>query len=130
MAAATIRLTPISGTVGLARPNQNPNATPARAACETVSLKKAIRRAVTKTPSNAQRGARNRVARKARSMKGSVNMMVSVRRNVNAVGLLERFRIHHLLGRALTANHPIERVDPRGMPVNHGEIVRNKNDRE
>src|SRR5947209_17452707 len=97
MAAATNRLTAINGMVGLARPSQKPSATPASAACETVSLKKAMRRAVTNTPSNAHKGARKSVASKARIMKGSVNMMMTVGRNVDAVGLFEGVGVHNLL---------------------------------
>src|SRR6478736_10030847 len=99
MAAATSRLTAISGSVGLAKPNQKPSAIPARAAWDTVSLKNAIRRAVTNTPSSAQRGARKIVASKARIMNGSVNMVMSVRGDMDAVSLLERLRVHDVLRR-------------------------------
>src|SRR5438876_880761 len=109
MAAATSRLTPINGSVGLAQPNQKPSATPARAACETVSLKKAMRRAVTKTPNSAQSGARKSVASRARIMNGSVNMVMSVRGDVNAIGLFERFGVHDLLRGAFAADDPVER---------------------
>src|SRR5947207_9593171 len=117
MAAATSRLTPTNGKVGLLSPNQKPSATPASAACDTVSLKKAIRLAVTNTPRKAQSGARKSVASKARIMNGSVNMVMSVGRDVDAVGLFKRFGAHDLLGRALTTNNPVERVNPGGMPV-------------
>src|ERR1043166_2690343 len=130
MAAATSRLTPISGQVGLASPNQKPSATPARAACETVSLKKAIRLAVTNTPRNAQSGARKSVASTARIMNGSVSMVMSVRRDVNAVRLFERLGAHDLLGRTLTTDNPVERVNPGGVPVDHREIVRDKDHRQ
>src|SRR5260221_1094869 len=128
MAAATRRLTASNGTVGLASPNQTPRAPPARPAWETVSLKKAIRRAVTNTPSKAHSGARKSVASTARSMKGSVNMVMSVRRDVDAVGLLERLGIHDLLRRAFTADGPIERIDPRSVAIDHGKVVRNQDD--
>src|SRR2546425_1071524 len=111
MAAATSRLTPISGTVGFANPNQKPSATPASAAWDTVSLKKAMRRAVTNTPSNAQRGARKIVASSARNMNGSVNMVMSVGRDVDAVGLLEGLGVHDVLRRAFAANDAVERID-------------------
>src|ERR1043166_911867 len=131
MAAATSRLIPINGTVGFTRPNQNPSATPASAACETVSLKNAMRRAVTNTPRNAQSGLRNNVASKARIMNGSVNMVVMpVRRDVDAVGLFERVGVQDLLRRTLAADYAVERVNPRGMPINHREIVRNQHDRQ
>src|SRR2546430_10722998 len=123
MAAATNRLTPIKGTVGFARPNQKPNATPARAACETVSLKKAIRLAVTNTPSSAQSGARKSVASSARIMNGSVNMMMSVGGNVDTIGLLEGLGIHDLLRGALTANHPIKSINPGGVAIDHRKVV-------
>src|SRR3954468_8495962 len=99
------QLTRIKGRVGLAKPSQNPGRIPARAAWETVSLKNAIRRAVTNTPSSEQRGARKSAARNARCMKGSVNMsprsvivVMMVGRYMNPVGLLKRVRIHHLVG--------------------------------
>ena len=100
MSAATSKLNPTIGTVGSAKPNQKPSATPANAECDTVSLKNAIRLAMTNTPSNAQSGPRQRAASKARCMNGSVTrtvmvfMMVAVMvmlimGNVDAVGLLQ-----------------------------------------
>src|SRR6266571_7656859 len=130
MAAAIKRLTTISGQVGFDNPSQKPIPTPASAACETVSLKKAMRRAVTKTPSNAQSGARNSAASKARCMNGSVSMVVVVRRSVNPVRLFERLGVHDLLGRALAANHSVQRVYPRGMAIDHREVVRNEDNRQ
>ena len=88
------KLKRIMGTVGSGRPSQKPRATPARAAWATVSLKKDMRRAVTKTPMNPQSGPRKRAVRTARSMKGSMSMaavgmrvLVLVRGEMNAVGL-------------------------------------------
>ncbi len=78
MAAATPRLTASKGSVGSSNPNQLPIATPARPACETVSLKKDMRRAVTNTPNKAQSGARNIATSNARCIHGSVNMMMMV----------------------------------------------------
>src|SRR5207237_109150 len=121
---------PIKGKVGLARPSQKPNATPASAAWETVSLKNAIRLAVTKTPSKAQSGARQSVASKARIMNGSVNMVVAVRGDVNSVSRFERVGIHNLLRGTFTADHPIEGIHPRGMTINHREIVRDQDHRQ
>src|ERR1044072_4635179 len=153
MPSATSRLTATMGQVGSVRPNQKPRATPVSAACEIVSLKKAMRRAVTNTPMNAQSGPRNSAASSARCMKGSVNMggkyqthfavrmihgsvhrsmsmVMVIRRGVDAVGLLERLGIHDLFGRAFTTNHAVERIDARGVRIDHREIVRHENDRE
>src|SRR6185295_17343136 len=112
MAAATARLTAMSGQVGSTRPSHAPSATPVRPACEIVSLKNAIRRAVTKTPSNAQSGARNRAPSSARCIHGSVSMMMVVGRDVNAEGLLERLAVHDLVGLAFAADDAIERINP------------------
>src|ERR1051325_2665688 len=130
MPRATSRLTPTIGHVGSTRPNQNPSATPVSAACEMVSLKNAIRRAVTNTPMNAHSGPRKSAASNARCMKGSVNMMMVIGRRVNAVGLLERLGVHDLLGRAFAADDAVQCIHARGMAVNHREIVRDQNDRE
>src|SRR2546425_2051994 len=130
IAAATSRLTPINGTVGSASPNKKPSATPASAACETVSLKNAMRRAVTNTPSSAQSGASKSAAKKARIMNGSVIMVMSVRGDMYAVSRFERLGVHDLLRRALAANHPVKRINPRGVAVHHRQIVRNQNHRQ
>ena len=74
IAKATSRLTKTIGHVGSLRPNQKPSATPVSAAWEIVSLKNAMRRAVTNTPRNAQSGPRKSAASSARCMKGSLNM--------------------------------------------------------
>src|SRR3954470_16253111 len=117
-------LTRISGSVGFAKTSQKPRATPAKAACETVSLKKAIRRAVTKTPRSEQSGARKSAARKARCMNGSVSMaivsvVVMVGGNVYAVGLFQRIGIHDLIGRSFAANHTVQGIDPGGLLIDH-----------
>src|SRR4051812_23980190 len=98
-----------------------------------VSLKKAMRRAVTKTPRSAHTGPSRRAAMSARCMKASSNMgvvMMVIRRDVNAVGFLERFGVHNFGGRALATDHAVQRVNPRRVAEDHREIVRDENDGE
>jgi hypothetical protein len=67
-------------------------------------------------------------------MKASVNMRVVVvmmiRRDVDAVGLLERLGVHDFSGGAFAADDAVERVNPGGVAEDHGEIVRDENDGE
>src|SRR4030095_14056685 len=104
MEPATRSPTAIKDQVGSARPNHNPMAMPARPAWEIVSLKKAIRRAVRKTPRSAHTGERNSATRMARCIQGSVSMVMVVMvmvvgRHVDAVSLTKGLGIHHFLGR-------------------------------
>src|SRR5687767_14238264 len=133
IAPATSKLTPISAIVGSANPHQRPSATPVSAPCEIVSLKNAMRRAVTNTPRKAQSGPRQRAARKTRCMNGSSNIsmvMMMIRRHMDAVGLLERFGVHDAFRRTLAADYAVEGIDPIRVAINHGKIVRNEHDRE
>src|SRR5262249_32855236 len=70
------------------------------------------------------------VASRARIMNGSVNMMVSVGRNMNAIGLLQRVGVHDLLRRALAADDTVERIKPGGMTIKHREVMGNEHDRQ
>ena len=56
--------------------------------------------------------------------------MMAVRRNVNAVSVPERICVHHVLGSAFTTNDAVERINPGGVPVHHGKIMRDQNDSE
>ena len=58
-------------------------------ACEMVSLKNDIRRAVTKTPRSAHNGPSSIAATRPRSMNASVNMVVVVGRDVQAVSFFK-----------------------------------------
>ena len=71
IAAATSRLKSTIGHVGSSKPRRKPKPMPASAPCAMVSLKKAIRRAVTNTPISPHSGAMMTATAKARSMKGS-----------------------------------------------------------
>ena len=73
IAAATSRLKSTIGHVGSSKPSKKPSAMPASAPCAMVSLKKAMRRAVTNTPSSAHNGPMTTATAKARSMKGSMS---------------------------------------------------------
>src|ERR1051325_3636373 len=135
MPAAIARLKRTIGSVRSAMPNQIPSATPVSAPCAMVSLKNAMRRAVTKTPSRAQTGPRSSAAARARCMKASVSMgasmvMMVIRRDVNAVSFLERFGVHDVSRRAFATDFAVQRVNPGGVAKNHREIMRNKNDGE
>jgi hypothetical protein len=55
-------------------------------------------------------------------------MMVFVRGDVDAVGLLKGVCVHDVLGRALTADDPVKGIDPGGLAVNHREVVRDEDD--
>ena len=64
-------------------------------------------------------------------MKGSVNMvMMSVGRHVNSVRVPEGIRIHDFFRRPFAADHSIERIDPRRVPIHHREIMRHEHHRE
>src|SRR6266496_5738039 len=130
MAAATPRLTASKGRVGSTSPTQLPTATPASPAWETVSLKNDIRRAVTKTPSNAQSGARNIATSNARCIQGSVNMMMVIGRHVNPVSLLQGIGVHHFFRVTFAADHSVERVNPRGMTIDHRQIMGDQDGRQ
>ena len=52
-----------------------------------------------------------------------VMMMMFVRRHVNAVCLLEGISIHDGLGRAFATDNSVQRIDPIGVPIDHGKIM-------
>src|SRR3954463_1222001 len=133
MPAAIARLKRTIGRVRSATPNQIPSATPVSAPCAMVSLKKAMRRAVTNTPSKAQTGPSSRAAARARCMKASVSMrrsvvMMVIGRDVDAVSFLQRIGVHDVGRRAFAADFAIQRVNPGGVAEHHREIVRDEND--
>ena len=57
-------------------------------------------------------------------------VVMVIRRDVQAVGFLERVGVHHVLGRAFAADDAVERIDPRGVAIDHREVVRDEHDGE
>src|SRR5689334_5257281 len=97
-----------------------------------VSLKNAMRRAVANTPRTAQNGPSRRPASKALTMKVSMGMrvVVVIGSDMDAVSLLERFGVHDFLRGTLATDDAVQSVNPRGMAIDHGKIVRDQDHSE